>query len=108
MEAIYDDFQRPPKIKIAMMHAAATKFAKTDPNIDLDKTNVCPCCGLPAVIEEIPLCSSRNEFSFNGSGIALYFDFLVFSGVIVFAYMYINLCIYIRAISCGYNIYANS
>ncbi|CAK66150.1 unnamed protein product (macronuclear) [Paramecium tetraurelia] len=98
MEAIYDDFQRPPKIKIAMMHAAATKFAKTDPNIDLDKTNVCPCCGLPAIIEEIPLCSSRNEFSFNGSGIALYFDFLVFSGVIVFAYI---------AISCGYDIYAN-
>ena len=91
MEAIYDDFQRPPKIQIAMMHAAATKFAKTDPNIDLDKTNVCPCCGLPAVIEEIPLCSSRNEFSFNGSGIALYFDFLVFSGIIVFTYMYILL-----------------
>ncbi|CAD8121477.1 unnamed protein product [Paramecium sonneborni] len=99
MEAIYDDFQRPPKIQIAMMHAAATKFAKTDPNIDLDKTNVCPCCGLPTVIEEIPLCSSRKEFSFNGSGIALYFDFLVFSGVLVFTYI---------AISCGYNIYANS
>ncbi|CAD8173577.1 unnamed protein product [Paramecium pentaurelia] len=99
MEAIYDDFQRPPKIQIAMMHAAATKFAKTDSNIDLDKTNVCPCCGLPAVIEEIPLCSQRNEFSFNGSGIALYFDFLVFSGIIVFTYI---------AISCGYNIYVNS
>ncbi|CAK82673.1 unnamed protein product (macronuclear) [Paramecium tetraurelia] len=99
MEAIYDDFQRPPKISIAMMHAAATKFAKTDQNIDLDKTNVCPCCGLPAVIEEIPLCSSRSQFSFNGSGIALYFDFLVFSGIIVFTYI---------AISCGYNIYVNS
>ncbi|CAD8126273.1 unnamed protein product [Paramecium sonneborni] len=98
LEALYNDFQRPPKIDIALMHAAATKFAKTDPNIDLDKTNVCPCCGLPTVIEELPLCSSRNEFSFNGSGIALYFDFLVFSGVIIFQYI---------AISCGYNIYIN-
>lgn len=70
-----------------MMHASATKFAKTDENIDLDNTNVCPCCGLPTVIQELPLCSSRNDFSFNGSGIALYFDFLVFSGIITFAYM---------------------
>lgn len=70
-----------------MKHAAAMKFAKTDPNIDLDKTNVCPCCGLPTIIEELPLCSDRNEFSFNGSGVALYFDFLVFSALTVFTYL---------------------
>lgn len=59
-----------------------------DANIDLDNTNVCPCCGQPTVIQELPLCSSRRDFSFNGPGIALYFDFLVFSSIILAVYWY--------------------
>ena len=39
--------------------------------------NLCDCCGCPMENKQLPLCSSRYELFFLGSGFPLFFDFIV-------------------------------
>lgn len=60
---------------------------------------MCPCCGLPIVIEELSVCCARSDFNFNGAAIALYFEFITFALLIIIIY---------GVISGIYNFYYNA
>ncbi|CAK64281.1 unnamed protein product (macronuclear) [Paramecium tetraurelia] len=79
----YDEFRRPPILEICLKHQSATQFAIADAKVDLNKNNLCPCCGQPIILTQLPLTASILDFSFNGPGVSLYFDFLMFSSVLI-------------------------
>ncbi|CAD8174102.1 unnamed protein product [Paramecium pentaurelia] len=85
----YDEFRRPPILEICLKHQSATQFAIADAKVDLNKNNLCPCCGQPVILTQLPLTASILDFSFNGPGVSLYFDFLVFSSILISTFIII-------------------
>jgi hypothetical protein len=68
----------------------------------------CPCCGLPTVLDEFSMCSSHTEFTINGPGIALYFDFVLLCVGFMLLYGYpLRFTNPVRAMSATYNVWAN-
>ncbi|CAD8187902.1 unnamed protein product [Paramecium octaurelia] len=86
-EIEHDEYKRPPNLLKAKKHGIAKRFAAPMPFTDFDKGSVCPCCGYPYKNQILPLCVSISEFSFIGSGIVLYFDFVIYSQIILLIYM---------------------
>ncbi len=84
----YDPDKYPPDIKMAQDHALARRVSipsylldqlltKDQKSLQNDPIDLCDCCGCPLKNQQLPLCSSRYELFFLGSGFPLFFDFMI-------------------------------
>lgn len=89
----YDPDKYPPDIKMAKEHALARRVSipayllsqldrkggDSSPTRQNEPVDLCDCCGCPLKNTQLPLCCSRYELFFLGSGFPLFFDFIVWS-----------------------------
>jgi len=81
--------QVPPAFDKAKIHGRAKRVYAAQSEIDRTselaqhKTKkICECCGNGYDLEKISLCSSKSEMYHLGVGFPLYFDFIIYCGVL--------------------------
>ncbi|KAL4486015.1 hypothetical protein ABPG72_003949 [Tetrahymena utriculariae] len=72
--------QRPPDLELALKHAQAKRVAQNKKLTinDSIKDNFCPCCGNQIENELLPINVKREKLGFLGSGVPLYFEWMIF------------------------------
>ena len=72
------------KVEIAVKHCSAQRPKREIVDLTEEEENehLCPCCGLPEVvnkkIEYFNVCDSPDDFSNCGQGVVLYYDYIKF------------------------------
>ncbi|KAL4436038.1 hypothetical protein ABPG74_022273 [Tetrahymena malaccensis] len=72
--------ERPPDLELAMKHAQAKRVAQNKKITinDSIKDHFCPCCGNQIENELLPIGINREKLGFLGSGVPLYFEWMIF------------------------------
>ena len=95
----YDEDQSPPNVELAMIHGEATKVYAAIPEADKnEKRKVCICCGNAYDLQKLSTCCAKSDLYHLGVGFPMYFEFVIFSGVLI---------VIMLAISGVYNIVTN-
>ncbi|EAR99642.2 transmembrane protein, putative (macronuclear) [Tetrahymena thermophila SB210] len=78
--------QRPPDLELAIKHAQARRVAQNKKLTinDSIKDNFCPCCGNQIENELLPIGVNREKLGFLGSGVPLYFEWMIFITILTF------------------------
>ncbi|CAD8065296.1 unnamed protein product [Paramecium sonneborni] len=80
----YEPFRRPPNFELAKNHAKANKFCNSKEIDNIDNIEYCPCCGFPIIESQLSYCCKNEELAFNGAGVPLFFEFMVFVAILLF------------------------
>ena len=95
----YDEDQSPPNVELAIIHGEATKVYAAIPESEKnDKRKVCICCGNAYDLQKLSICCNKSELYHLGVGFPMYFEFVIFSGVLI---------VIMLAVSGVYNIVTN-
>jgi hypothetical protein len=93
----YDPLAIPADWKIARKHAAARRVAIEKRTFD-ENDEVCPCCGYEVERRELNLCDDVKKLNFLGSGLPLFYNYVVFCIFILFVQL---------SVKGGFDIYVN-
>ncbi|CAD8147633.1 unnamed protein product [Paramecium octaurelia] len=79
----YEPFRRPPNFELAKNHAKANKFSYSKEIENIDNIEYCPCCGFPIIESQLSFCCKNEELAFNGAGVPLFFEFMLFVAILL-------------------------